>query len=259
MGKVILISVDGMRPDAVEQCGNPFVNKLKRVSTYTLQAQTVFPSVTLPCHMSMFHSVKPERHGILSNNFVPQVRSVAGLFEQASRYGKTCAMLYGWEPLRDISRPSSLQHAVYLNAYSDENTDALLTTEALRLIGQYAPDLVFLYLVETDEKGGHDNGWMSQAYLDRVANAFTQVERVYEKIQSSYSLIVTADHGGHDRMHGTDLPEDKTIPMFFTGPSFASQKEIAGLSILDLAPTAAHVLGIAPATEWEGRIIDGQD
>lgn len=27
MGKVILVSVDGMRPDGVEQCGNPFVSK----------------------------------------------------------------------------------------------------------------------------------------------------------------------------------------------------------------------------------------
>ena len=27
--KVILISIDGMRPDAVQTCGNPFVDELK--------------------------------------------------------------------------------------------------------------------------------------------------------------------------------------------------------------------------------------
>ena len=27
--KVILISIDGMRPDGAEQCGNPFVKTLK--------------------------------------------------------------------------------------------------------------------------------------------------------------------------------------------------------------------------------------
>ena len=27
--KVILVSIDGMRPDGVEKCGNPFVEELK--------------------------------------------------------------------------------------------------------------------------------------------------------------------------------------------------------------------------------------
>ena len=62
--KVILILVDGMRPDGMMQCGNPFAQKLVENSTYSLNARTVMPSVTLPCHMSLFHSVDPERHGI---------------------------------------------------------------------------------------------------------------------------------------------------------------------------------------------------
>ena len=49
--KVILISIDGMRPDGVMQCGNPFVEDMMRLGSYTLTARTVLPSVTLPCHM----------------------------------------------------------------------------------------------------------------------------------------------------------------------------------------------------------------
>ena len=52
MKKVILISIDGMRADGVEACGNPFVDEMKRLGSYTLTVQTVLPSVTLPCHMS---------------------------------------------------------------------------------------------------------------------------------------------------------------------------------------------------------------
>ena len=65
--KVILILVDGMRPDGMMGCGNPFAEKLIKESTYSLTAQTVMPSVTLPCHMSLFHSVDPTRHGIVTN------------------------------------------------------------------------------------------------------------------------------------------------------------------------------------------------
>ena len=80
--KVILVLVDGMRPDGLLQCGHPFVNELIANSTHALDAQTVFPSVTLPCHMSLMHSVDPQRHGILTNTYVPQVRPIVGLMDQ---------------------------------------------------------------------------------------------------------------------------------------------------------------------------------
>ena len=53
MNKVILISVDGMRPDGFLSCGNPYIHELMANSTYTLKGRTVFPSVTLPCHLSL--------------------------------------------------------------------------------------------------------------------------------------------------------------------------------------------------------------
>ncbi len=80
--KVILISIDGMRPDGLLQCGNPFVETLLKEGSYCLTGKAVYPSVTLPCHMSMFHSVPPERHGITTNLYTPQVRPVSGLLEQ---------------------------------------------------------------------------------------------------------------------------------------------------------------------------------
>ena len=49
-----------------------------KTATYSLTAQTVMPSVTLPCHMSLFHSVEPLRHGTTDNVYMPQVRPVKG-------------------------------------------------------------------------------------------------------------------------------------------------------------------------------------
>ena len=74
MKKVILILSDGFRPDALTSCGNPYGRELLEKGSYSLEARTVCPSVTLPCHMSLFHSVPPQRHGILTNTYVPQVR-----------------------------------------------------------------------------------------------------------------------------------------------------------------------------------------
>lgn len=251
--KVILISIDGMRSDAAQKCGNPFVKWLCENGSYTFDAQTVNPSVTLPCHMSMFHSVTPQRHGIVNNTFSMQVRPVSGLFEQLKMGGKHSAMYYGWEPLRDISRPASLLRSEYINAYSFEHTDAMLTDRALEYIKLASPDFVFLYMVETDEKGGHDNGWMSEMYLDYVKRAFDNAKRVIDACGEEYTVIITADHGGHDRTHGTTLKEDMTIPMFFVGDEFEKGKELSGVSILDLAPTISHIIGVQGAKEWEGK------
>lgn len=253
--KAILISIDGMRPDGIMQCGNPFVAEMMKKGAYTLNAQTVDPSVTLPCHMSMFHSVKPERHGILTNIYTPQVRPIDGLFEQLSKQRRTSAMFYGWGPIRDIAQPQSLTHSAYINAYAAESTDTLLTNKAIETIDLYDPDFTFLYMVETDEKGGHDNGWMTPEYLQRISCAVDNVKELLYRYEKTHTIIVTADHGGHDRIHGTTMPEDMTIPMFFFGDGFAPGREYHAVSILDLAPTLAAALELPCAAEWEGHAL----
>jgi len=256
--KVILISIDGMRPDGVQACGNPFVEELKKIGSYTFDARTVFPSVTLPCHMSMFHSVPPERHGITTNVYMPMVRPVKGLFEKLKEGGSKNAMYYGWEPLRDIMRPGSTRNSDFIWAYSEDFTDGLLTERLINYLENHELDFAFLYMVETDEKGGHDHGWMTPEYLECISKAIGNVKRVIEAHGDEFTVIVTADHGGHARAHGTEMSEDMTIPMFFVGPQFTPGKELHDVSILDLAPTVAEIMGIEREPEWEGKSLIGE-
>ena len=251
--KVILISIDGMRPDGLKTCGNSYVKELEKISSYTYNARSMNPSVTFPCHFSMTHSVPPQRHGILSNTYVPQVRPVTGIFEKIAAAGGVSAMFYGWEHLRDIALPGTLKFATYINAYMQESGDTALTDEALKLISRHKPDFAFLYMVETDEKGGHDNGWMSEEYLKRISIAIDNVKRMIEQFSDEYSFIIMADHGGHDYSHGTDSPEDMTIPLFFCGEEFAPGENIKEASLLDIAPTIAAIMGISTEPEWKGR------
>ncbi len=253
--KVILISIDGMRPDGLNECGNPYVKELEKICAYTYNASSMVPSVTFPCHFSMSHSVTPQRHGILTNTYVPQVRPVKGIFEKISEAGGVSAFFYGWEPLRDIALPGTLKYAMYINAYNYESTDTVLTNEAEKLISQQKPDFVFLYMVETDEKGGHDNGWMSEEYLKRISIAIDNVKRIIERFGEEYSVIVMADHGGHERSHGSEMPEDMTIPLFFYGNDFKVGEIKEKISLLEIAPTIAGIMGIEPDREWEGKII----
>ncbi len=251
--KVILISIDGMRPDGMQQCGNPYVKELEALCAYTYEGAAVEPSVTLPCHYSMAYSVPPARHGVTTNTYTPPVRPVLGLFEKIKAAGGVSAMFYGWEELRDIARPGSLNFSAYTHIRARESTDTALTDEALRLIESDRPDFVFLYLGDTDVKGGHACSWMSEEYLRRVSIGIDNVKRVIDAFGEEYSVILMADHGGHGRGHGTSLPEDMTVPFFFFGRSFTPGPIARSVTLLDLAPTITSLMGIVPEEEWEGK------
>ena len=251
--KLIVVSIDGMRPDGFLKCGSPFADEIMKRSTYSLNGRTVFPSVTLPCHMSIFHSVPPERHGVTTNTYTPMVRPLNGLFEQVHNAGGVAAIFYGWDNIRDVARPGSVKYGEFINCFTKDHTDGILTDLCIKRMREDRPDLVFLYLVETDDKGGHDVGWMSETYLDYVKYALGCTERVYREFGGEYTFIITADHGGHDRGHGTDMPEDMTVPIFFMGKEFEEGLQLPELSVLDITPTAADVLGVMHAPEWEGR------
>lgn len=250
--KVVLVLVDGMRPDGMLGCGHPFVKKLISMSSYALDAQTVYPSVTLPCHMSLFHSVDPDRHGILTNTYVPQVRPVVGLFDQLDKFEKKCASFITWEELRDLGRPDHLHTLLCINQHKQEDTDTKITDVAIDYIRREEPDFLFLYLGETDEVGGHSVGWMSETYMGSVHKAMGCIEKVYDNLPEGYTLIVTADHGGHGRSHGENIPEDMTIPICFCGPKFEAGKALEGVSIKDIAVTVTKLLEVPKVKEWEG-------
>jgi len=249
--KVLLILVDGMRPDAV--LNNPRLKAYYEDSLHDFAAQTTFPPVTLPCHMSLFHSVGSERHGITTNTFVPQNHPVRGLVETLHDAGKTTAFFYTWAELRDLCTPGEcLSFSWFMKPgqlpYPEVEHRATAACKAY--IDEFAPDFAFLYLGATDEIG-HDVGWMTKAYEDEVDNATSCILDITATLPKEYAVIVTADHGGHGRNHGDDVPEDMTIPILYRGDEFKPGVG-RGFNIKDIAPTIAKLLGVAPDRNWEG-------
>lgn len=250
--KVLMILVDGMRPDSITNI--EFAQKVIAASASTMSASTVMPSVTLPCHMSLFHSVDPSRHGTTTNTFAPQVRPVTGLCEVLAKNNKTCAFFYDWEELRDLTRPGSLSHAFFTNGakIGFGAADSLVTDDAIDYLTRQQPDFAFLYLGNPDEIG-HRFGWMSEQYLDAVRGAWNEIDRVLQALPQDYTVIFLADHGGHDRIHGTPCPEDMTIPLMIYGNDFPAGSTLENTCILDIAPTIAKLLNVEPDREWEGK------
>lgn len=251
--KVLLILVDGMRPDALNN--SYLAQKFIKTSAHTLNARTVYPSVTLPCHMSLFHSVDPMRHGTTTNTYAPQVRPVEGLCEALTNHGKSCSFFYGWEELRDLSRPGSLSRSFFVS-YNEggwDMADECVTEAAIRNLSENkGADFTFLYLGLPDGVG-HAIGWMSDEYIEAVNKSCERIERVINALPDEYTVFITSDHGGHERIHGENIPEDMTIPLFIRGESFKPDSDIPEAEITDIAPTIAALLGVAMPDEWEGK------
>ena len=259
--KVLLVLVDGMRPDSIPVCGNPAYQKYFEEGAHTYTAQTTFPPVTLPAHMSLFHSVKTERHGVWTNTFIPMNHPINGLLETIDAAKKRSAVFYSWQQMRDIwaSRNSvSFSWMTNLHNYwKTMNIDIPETQACKAHIAEFAPDFVWLYLGMVDEYG-HGFGWMSKEYLESVRIATECIMDIVNFLPPEYSVIVTADHGGHDRNHGDDIPEDMTIPLTCHGPMFEKGKVLENVNIIDIAPTITDILGIEPDPDWEGRTLLGR-
>ena len=250
--KTLLILVDGMRPDALANC--KAAQKVMANSVYTLNAQTVMPSVTLPCHMSLFFSMMPEHHGTKSNTYTPPQKLLLSLFDILAIEKKSVASFYSWGQLRDLCYPASLDYELLINGsrYGYDQANNRLTDAAIGYIKERDPELTFLYLGYPDE-AGHAHGWMGKEYMESLENSWENISRIIEAIPKDYAVIITADHGGHDHTHGTELPEDMTIPLIFAGAERDLIGNLDDVNIIDIAPTIATLAGLAPNSDWEGK------
>ncbi len=259
---VILFSIDGMRPDGLEQADTPTLDRLIATGAASMRARSVMPCVTLPCHTSMLRGVDVPRNGITSNQFQPLARPVPSLFDVAHAAGRRTGFFYNWGPLRDLCAPESLDVSYLWNdAYSPEGDwrVARAAADHLKVPGTDRFDFLFVYLGYTDECA-HVHDWMSQPYLDAIANADRCVQHVLDActaIGQTPVVLVQSDHGGHGRTHGSDIPEDMTIPWVLNGPGIPSGRSLDStpIRIFDTCPTLAALMDLPLAREWEGRVV----
>lgn len=256
MRRVALFTIDGLRPDGLMAADTPTLDRLMAKGACTLQARSVMPSVTLPCHASLMLGVMPERHGITTNTWTPQVRPVPGIFEVVRAAGGKAASFYNWEQLRDLWPPGTMEAGIYLDTDTTPGGDLELARAAASWLRGRDINLTFVYFGNSDN-AGHDHGWMSIPYLETVAAADRAVAHVLDALPTETLIVITTDHGGHGQSHGTDMDEDLTIPLILCGPGIPHGAVIANpVGLIDVAPTIASFLGLDRPRDWIGRPIE---
>ena len=123
MPPVVFITLDGVRPDALARTNCPALYALRENGSSTMQARSIMPSVTLPCHFSIFPSIPPPRHGITSNTYVPMARPLPGLVEVVCSTGKQIAFFYNWEQRRDLACPGNIYYSYFRDSSRQKDGD----------------------------------------------------------------------------------------------------------------------------------------
>lgn len=257
---VVVISIDGLRADAIEKAGAETLQRLMEEGAFSLEARTILPSITLPSHTSMLTGATPEMHGVLWND--EQVDELGiietpTIFAVARQAGYETAAFFSKPKFQHLMAPGTLDYG-----QAPEGSGrwfAGYTARSVELyLDQRSPNLLFVHFGEPDY-AGHTIGWGSSVYRMAVRRADGAVARVLRKAEETfgtgnYSVIVTADHGGHDRTHGTDAHEDVTIPWIAWGKGIQETTELpAGIRTFDTAATALALLGLDLPASHAGR------
>lgn len=258
--RVLIVSFDGLRPDAIEEAPMDNVLALMNSGAFTLTAQTVIPPTTLPAHSSMLVGTCVARHHVIWDDYIPENGFARGvdLFDLAHQAGLRTVMIVGKDKLRQITEPQSTD--VY-EAYDYTKLKEFTMAEkniVPRAIEEVEAGfgLMFVHFPSADLMG-HDKGWMSYtqlAVLDREDRYFGDLLAALDEngMRESTLIIVTSDHGGHESTHGENIPEDMTIPWIISGPGIQPMQLTTDVQIMDTAPTVAYALHLPIPAEWQG-------
>ena len=248
--RVVIVSVDGLRPDLITPDDTPHVHRLAREGAATLEAQTVRPSLTLPAHTSMVCGLVPERHQVLWNKHRPDrgYVEVRTIFDAAREAELGTALFSGKEKLWHLADPRALDHAVARRV-----KDAELMGLAVAYLEEHRPHLMMIHLADADY-GGHRHGWGTAGHRLAIQEADRTVGLLVDALErldlaKSSVVILTADHGGEGRVHKHGRPSDMAVPWIAWGGGIAARK-LPPVCVTATAPVALRILGLPVPDGW---------
>ena len=261
---VVLVSVDGLNPDAITQLGRagaPTFHRLMATGVSTLDARTTYESTqTLPNHTSMVTGrpiTATGGHRVTfneDNGSTVHRRAgtyVASAFDVVHDAGGDTVFYAGKDKLDFLNRSWNATNGAIDRTGANDGRDKIdlyrratpaVLTDALRArLLNDPPDLAMIHYRGPDGVG-HAQGYMSQAYLDEVTRTDRMIGRVLDTIAgdpelaASTVVVVTSDHGGLGTSHAdAALEAGYTVPFFVWGPGVAR-----GADLYALNPDRAH-------------------
>ena len=255
--RVIVVSVDGLRPDSLGD--RPTYQRLLAAGASAREGRTLERSLTLPSHASMVTGVGIERHGLGFNSHrrSRRIRSrFPSIFRIARAAGYPTAMFVGKHKLEHLTQDEDLDRFEVGGSFCPR-----VNARAIPWLARMRTGLAFVHYPDPDG-AGHRDGWLSAGYERAVRRTDSCMAELLTTLAASGDMrrtliLITSDHGGHGRTHGSAQSEDTRIPWMAFGGA-ATRGELPQLvQTLDTAPTVLRALGLPIPRGIEGSVVAG--
>jgi len=241
LNNVVIISIDALHPDALQQAKIPTLSKLMRSGSYTLDGNSTEPPKTLIAHTAMFTGLAPGESGKVDNNWIPGEATVQKptIFDSVQRNGFKTGYFYSKEKLGYL-----VNNAVDVHEWSRDNA----IDSAGAFIKTPGRHFVFLHVSGLD-KVGPEYGWLSSAYIEELSYIDDYLSSLVEliSVEKNYLIIITSDHAGHEKIHGSDHLQDYRLPLIVCSDTVAV-KRFQGIpfSVIELKKSLEDLVENAP-------------
>jgi hypothetical protein len=252
----VIVSIDGLRADAVTPALRTLA-MLQRTGAVATHAQTIERSTTLASHAAMVSGVDADVHGLTWNAWRPWRGHIRfpTLFRLARLAGIDGAMFVAKAKLRHLVDPDDGAATFRVAGGSCHR----VVEAAEPWLRERRSGVALVHFPDPDS-AGHRHGWMSPPYRRAVAQADACLGRVVAALRARRGgtervlLVVTADHGGHGRSHGTRLDVDRDVPWIAWGGAAQRGARISRpMLTTDTAPTVLEALGLPATPGMSGR------
>ena len=257
--RVILIAIDGCRPDRLAEAHTPFLDRLAAEGLVCDDMRTVYPARTVTAFTSMLTGAPPRVHGMRSN-FVPSLgvkcESIFDVLKERGMRGR----LVGIAHLVDSFGERTVETVTAVTP--NEEIDDALVSRAKGVLQREDPDLLVLQTLSVDQTG-HARGSYYPEYLERVEATDRLIEDFLgwcrdEGYLEGAAVIVTSDHGQGKGIggHGHLTEPEKRVPFIAWGEGVPTGARLEGSrNLLDVAPTLAYYLGVSPPAQSVGQVL----
>ena len=265
---IVIIGVDGMSPDGIEGAVTRNLDRMMAKGAFSYTAQAVLPTSSSVNWASMIMGAPPPMHGVNSNIWEPEDaknESFCGnpkgeiwptIFRvvRENMPDTAIACFHHWSGFGRLVESNVCTRNK--NVTGDRRTAAL----AARYIKSHTPLLTFIHLDNVDQ-AGHRYGYTAEKYYKAVSKVDWLIGKIIARLKEAgiYEntiILVISDHGGKDKQHGGNSPEETTIPWIVSGPHVRMGTRISqNIHIYDTAVTVAYILGVQPPDCWVGKPI----
>lgn len=234
--RVILVSIDGFRPDYLDAGVTPNLSRLAQAGVLASMRPS-FPTVTFPNHYTLVTGRHPDRHGIVGNSFVDSTlgrfsmqKTESGWWNQAEpiwitaqKAGLTTATMF-W-PGSETEHAGIRPH--YWRAFDQSVPgDARVDQVLAWMDTDPVPDFSTLYF-DTVDTAGHRYGPGAVETLQAVAEVDGSIGRLVQGLRArglyeGTVIVIVSDHGmaetSPDRvMVLEDLVDPAAIEVVYSG------------------------------------------